>query len=323
MEKNQITHGRALLQFYFLVVYVFLQFSWWTFLIIDLNREIHDLKVSQLSANEPLKKNTYDELLEKRKWMVLGESSVFLLILLLGVYRTWRSLRRETKLALLQRNFLLATAHELRTPVTSVRLQLDTILKHRLNPDQSEKLLLHAKSEADRLELLIEKALMATRLDNGKYPLSPEVFSPADLINQKLQSTFVNQNIKGRISIKESDKGEVNMDKTAFTSIFSNLLENALKYGGENGRVEISLKFNDAQLWLTVADNGPGIKEQDAKLIFNRFYRSGNEETRNEKGTGLGLFIVAQLVKAMKGQVFVHNRNPSGAVFEVSIPVFK
>jgi signal transduction histidine kinase len=321
MEKNQVTHGRALLQFYFLVIYVFLQFSWWTYLIIDLNREIHDLRIEQIEANYPEKKLVYDRLLEKRKWMVLGESSVFVAILVLGVYRTLRSLRRETNLAKLQRNFLMATAHELRTPVASVRLQLDTIVRHRLDADQTERLIQHARAETERLELLIEKALMATRLENGKYPMNPEPFSPADLISQKLQSSFLEHISNKKITIDAPDKSHIVMDKTVFTSIFSNLVENALKYGGAEGQVEVKLELTESQLRLVVSDQGPGINERDLKLIFNRFYRSGNEETRSAKGTGLGLFIVSQLVKAMRGRINVVNRSPSGAVFEVLIPL--
>lgn len=316
-------HGRALLQFYFLVIYVFLQFSWWTYLIINLNSEIHELRVTQISVQHPEKKAELDRLLEKRKWMVLGESSVFVAILLLGVYRTWRSLRQETNLAVLQRNFLMATAHELRTPVASVRLQLDTIARHKLDPEQTQKLIHYARSETDRLELLIEKALMATRLDNGKYPLHPESFSPAELLTQKIKSTFGDQFNAGRIRLDCSDMTKVFMDKTAFTSVFSNLIENAIKYGGESGVVDVEIHLNDSELKLRIADSGPGIAESELKLIFNRFYRSGNEETRSVKGTGLGLFIVAQLVRVMKGRINVFNRKPSGAVFEIFLPLKK
>jgi signal transduction histidine kinase len=111
------------------------------------------------------------------------------------------------------------------------------------------------------------------------------------------------------------------MDKTAFASIFINLVENALKYGGEHSKVNIDLNLSDAELCLRVLDHGPGIKEHEKKLIFSRFYRSGNEETRNTRGTGLGLFIVAQLVKAMKGKIKVENNHSQGSVFEVVFPV--
>lgn len=318
-----MTHGRALLQFYFLVIYVFLQFSWWTFLIIDLNREIHDMQISQVVADEPEKKMVYDNLLEKRKWMVLGESSVFLGILILGVVRTWRSLRRETNLAMLQRNFLMATAHELRTPVASVRLQLDTLYKHKLDQEQSQRLIQFARAETERLELLIEKALMATRLENGNYPLHPEYFSPSEIIQQKSQSSFGEQILQARIRLHASDRSQVYLDKTAFTSIFLNLIENSLKYSGEDTIVEVFLEFRQDELRLLVSDSGPGISTRDMNLIFSRFYRSGNEETRSTKGVGLGLFIVAQLVKVMKGRIHVSNKIPNGAEFEVLLPLKK
>ena len=106
-------------------------------------------------------------------------------------------------------------------------------------------------------------------------------------------------------------------------SIFSNLFENAVKYSGEDLKIELSLSQVGNTANVIIKDNGIGISDEDKLRIFDKFYRVGNEETRKTKGTGLGLFIVNYLVKTQDAQIDVYNNSPKGSIFELRFKVLE
>jgi signal transduction histidine kinase len=109
----------------------------------------------------------------------------------------------------------------------------------------------------------------------------------------------------------------LNGDKFALTSVVTNLIENAVKYSPPCEEVKVSLKQKGDQIYFIVADLGIGINDQEKSRIFEKFYRVGSEETRKTKGTGLGLFIVKQVLDKHQALIKVRNNNPSGTIFEV------
>jgi signal transduction histidine kinase len=109
----------------------------------------------------------------------------------------------------------------------------------------------------------------------------------------------------------------IQADPLSMRSILVNLAENALKYSGANPEIAINLSVEDNQVVMQVCDQGIGIAEEDRHRVFDKFYRSGNEETRQTKGTGLGLFIVRYLVGLQSGSISVHNNTPKGSTFEL------
>ena len=108
-------------------------------------------------------------------------------------------------------------------------------------------------------------------------------------------------------------------DPSSMDIIITNLLSNALKYTPPNSQIFVSLETTKAYTSLKVADEGPGIAEKDKKELFNRFFRTGDENTRKTKGTGLGLYIVKNLAQLQKAEVFVENREPNGCIFEIRL----
>jgi K+-sensing histidine kinase KdpD len=107
------------------------------------------------------------------------------------------------------------------------------------------------------------------------------------------------------------------IDRTSFPSIILNLFENAVKYSHDNSSITISLKSQADKIILSIADEGIGIDQKEKTLIFQKFYRIGNEETRTTKGTGLGLYITDYLIKQHGGSISVKNNQPKGSIFEV------
>ncbi|NVK64355.1 MAG: hypothetical protein HWE22_07190, partial [Flavobacteriales bacterium] len=152
--------GRTAIILYVLSAYVILQFIWWGYHIIDLTQEVAEKK----------------GVLDKRVTMIIGEGAVFLLILIVGIWYVRRSIIRDIKLSERQSNFLLSVTHELKTPLASNKLYLQTIVKRDLNKEQREQLLIKAIEENDRLERMIDNILNASRLENKVLQVSAETF---------------------------------------------------------------------------------------------------------------------------------------------------
>ena len=108
-----------------------------------------------------------------------------------------------------------------------------------------------------------------------------------------------------------------NCDEIAIKSIILNLLENAIKYSDENPDISIVLSSDQQQILMKISDKGIGISDKEKELVFNKFYRSGSEETRKTKGTGLGLFIVKYLVNQHFGKISIYDNQPKGSIFEI------
>jgi signal transduction histidine kinase len=319
--------ARPLILFYILVFYVLLQFSWWAYLLIDLNEEIFIQKVELIesknySADEISSvKEKHKKELHKRWGMVLGEGSVFLALLLVGIYITNHAFRREAELSRQQRNFLLSVTHEFKSPLAAVKLNMQTLQKRQLPEAQQQEVLRKAVLEAERIDALVEKTLMAARLDDRNYDLQPELINLSDLVHRVVSDHVDRRDPKHNIVHHIAPSIFINGDSIAFASMLVNLIENAEKYAPADTTIEIRLTRNDKTVLLTVSDQGQGIPEKERGKVFQKFYRVGNEDTRRAKGTGLGLYIVKHVVGLHKGTISVKGNHPTGTLFEMNFPV--
>lgn len=311
--------------FYLLIVYVIFQFVWWSVLIVRLNKEIYRLKTDLIVLAETqveekiVAQRDLDAKLSKRMWMTAGEGSVFLILIGLGLYQLRKSVKKEAALTKQQNNFLLSVTHELKSPLASTRLQLETLLKRELPKDRQQQILSNAINDTDRLNALIENILLAASIENSVVKQYREQINLKAFVDALLhQSNLFSQK---RELIKTTIDASITIwaDATSLNSILQNLLENALKYSHDE-IVELSAMASDTKVIISVKDKGPGIPEAEKKNIYNKFYRIGNEETRQAKGTGLGLYIVDKLIKAQNWLIFVKNNQPRGTVFEIHIP---
>lgn len=312
------SHRRTLLLFGALAVYIVLQFVWWGVLLLRKDREIA-LLIMQLQAlggggpeapPEPARKLL----------MVVGEGVVFLLLLLGVLFFTFRAIRRDLALARAQRNFLLAVTHELRTPIAAIKLQLQTLARPELDLAQRETLREQALTESDRLALLTDKVLLATRADEGVLALDQKEIDVMELMRAVTDRAGTQTAPGHSVVLTGPDRLVVNTDPQALRSIADNLIENAAKYAPAGTVITVALMQGREGWRLTVSDEGPGVPPAEQERIFERFYRGGSEETRNATGTGLGLYIVQRLVVRLGGAVHVRRRSPHGAIFAASFP---
>lgn len=319
-------NGANIWPLYALGAYVSMQFAWWAYMLVDLNGQIYQLKLEQLvlsdlpGPDQLIEKSVLDQKLRLRLWMVLGEGAVFLAVLALGFRAVRNAVKKELDLGKRQRNFLLSVTHELRSPLAAIRLNLQTIEKRNPEAQLRTKLCTTAIHETDRLNRLIDNVLLSAKMEAGKIPLVTEIVDIALETEKILNSLFGAEVAKGQITLNLMPKCHAECDIDALKSIVSNLVSNALKYGGQPAVVAVEVRGGADQIILSVSDNGPGIAEADLDHVFDRFYRAGNEDTRRTKGTGLGLYIAKRLANANNGQLTVAKNVPQGAVFTLFLP---
>jgi K+-sensing histidine kinase KdpD len=292
---------RTALIFYVLSVYVVVQFIWWGYHLIELTEVVS-------RESKPV---------SNRIAMIIGEGAVFLLLLLVGIWQIRRSIRKELKLSEQQNNFLLSVTHELKTPLAANKLYLQTIKKRDLSKEQTDDILKKAIDENVRLERMIDNILNATRLENNRMNIEKETIDLGHFITkiQERYNTLLNKSV---IEIDIDTKIELFADPFMLETIFNNLIENALKYAGKDQPITLYSSKNDSFIEFGVKDLGPGVPKELNPEIFKKFFRVGNEEVRTQKGTGLGLFIVSQLVKMHNGTIACEDNTPKGINFRIT-----
>ncbi len=317
---------RTILIFTLLVFYVLIQFGWWAFLLIDLNDEVYQHKIENVELRALKENLRTDEIyhlekkIEQRRWMVIGEGSVFLALLVWGSFMMIKAYKKEMLLARLQKNFLLSITHEFKSPVASIKLYLQTLLKHDLDKKKEISFINSAISDTDRLNNLVENALMANLIDHEGYSFGKEDLNFSALLrllSQKFQQMPEHSDLTSKIE----DGLYIYADKNAMTILINNLLENARKYSKENKQIGLMAKSQEDHVILEISDQGIGIKDKEKLMVFEKFYRIGNEETRRTKGTGLGLFICKYIVDKHEGKISIHDNDPLGTIFRIEFPV--
>lgn len=283
---------KPLVIFYALVIYAFAELIWWGILLVEIRPE--------------------------RKTMILGEGSVFILLFFTGAYQLQKILRKEQKLHEQQKNFLLSVTHELKSPLASIKLYLQTILKRNLDKEQMHSFLNNSLKDIERLDDLVENMLIATRIDNHSYSFPKEEFDLSEVVSKVASRLQIHTCSSQIIKLDVEPAVFVTGDKFALTLVVSNLIENAVKYSPPCEEIKVGLRKAANGVSFTVADKGIGIQDEEKARIFDKFYRVGSEDTRKTKGTGLGLYIVKQVLDKHLALIKVKNNRPAGSIFEVT-----
>lgn len=311
-----------------------LAFAWWSVLLFVKNKDAFEAKseynkLVQIAQHkihneeEYYQSFDYQDLATKYKrqeMMIFGEGTVFILSLIVGIWMINRGYHKEVKLGQQKRNFLLSISHELKSPLASIRLILETIQKRELTPEQLNKFTTNGIHENDRLNTLVNNLLIATRMETTYIPHF-EIIDLNSLLADILEHFRI---IHGDFKLDshiQDDLKPIRAERSGLVSIINNLIENAVKYSLKDKYIYISVLQDDENTIITVKDRGMGIPDEEKRNVFNRFYRIGNEETRQTKGTGLGLYILKQIVLAHNGKVNLKDNQPHGTTFEIYLPI--
>ncbi|MBF0610295.1 MAG: HAMP domain-containing protein [Magnetococcales bacterium] len=241
-----------------------------------------------------------------------------------GLIILMRDVTERHRMQQVQRDFIASASHELRTPVSIVRLNAETLLDGALEEHEMAITLVEAIfRQSLRLSQLIGDLLDLSRLESGSHHLNLTMVSAFDVLGRVEEGLFNMMESKNICYINQiPDELMVFADPSAFEQILTNLVGNAIKYTPADGQVEVKVK-RLAGDWVCfmIQDNGPGIPEEHHPLLFNRFYRVDPGRSREMGGTGLGLAIVKHLVEAMAGKVGLDAVEPHGCCFWFTLPL--
>ncbi len=326
MSGKLLSHRRNLF-FYFLSAYLLAMFFWWWFMMMQQSKELYREKEQVLyylyehgESEEVLKEHeTLIQERERKKWMIIGEGTTFLVLMLLGMYRLKSTIQKELNLAGMESNFLLSITHELKSPLASARLNLQTLSSRNLSQEQQNLLIRNTESDVTRLNNLVEKILLASRIGHQNMGVEKEELNYSELVEECVEA-IIKRNPTAIVNSDIDDQIWVNGDEVMLKSLVLNLLENAVKYAPRHTPIELGLDKKGDKAVLSVGDEGDMIPEREKIKIFDRFYRMGSEETRTSIGVGLGLFIVKQVALMHHGNVRITEKNQKGKTFKVEIP---
>jgi K+-sensing histidine kinase KdpD len=273
------------------------------------------LKISDHQYNDELK--SIEEKRIRRTKQYYGEGSTFLLIILLSAGIVYYAYYRQLKLSQLQQNFMLSITHELKTPIAGIKLNMQTMQKRKLDEETNKELIKSSVLETNRLNDLCNNILIATQLENKRKVMFADEINLTNLVKEEIEEFKTRYPTLIINSLLQVDDFNFKGESTLWKVVISNLIENARKYSPSDEPIEIGISKENNNVKLSIKDKGVGISDAEKLKIFQKFYRIGNENTRNSKGTGLGLYIVKKIVTLYKYDISVKNNSPKGSIFEV------
>jgi signal transduction histidine kinase len=262
--------------------------------------------------------------MRRQAMLFMAAFSLLLVVIALGLGATYRVIKRETEMARLKSDFVANVSHDLKTPLSLIRMFGETLELGRV-PDEATRREYYAviTRESERLTRLIDNVLDFSRIEGGgqRYEIGPHPVEP--LIHDVLDAfryPLAQRGFKLDVAVAP-DLPDALMDPDAIKQALANLVDNALKYSTERRRLGLSARREDDWVVIEVADEGIGIPPGEAERIFEKFYRIGRSETLGTRGSGVGLALVKHIAEAHGGRVTVDSRPGHGSRFFLYVPV--
>jgi len=266
-----------------------------------------------------------EEKADRRVLMFASEGSFFVLLTLLGAFMIYRTFRQSEELKHRQENFIQAVTHELKIPVASIKLYLETMATGKFDQEKVKGFIPRMIDDCNRLEGLVDNVLEAGRFSRRGHQ--------AKLVSSNLSNDLAEyieemrpmmERYKMKLTTEIEPELTVKSDYHAMRRVVTALIDNAIKYSPENRR-EMTItarKISGRKCEIVFADSGVGVEKSEQHKVFERFYRTGEENTRSVKGTGIGLFLVKQIVSEHRGEVELKSEGLNkGSQFRIELPL--
>ena len=240
-----------------------------------------------------------------------------------GTVYAFRDLTSVRELEEMKADFIATASHELRTPLAAVYGAAQTLLRHDFALDEGgrDRFVSLIADESERLGRIVNEILLASQLDTGRVMLETEPFDPVELVDRVVEATRAYA--PPAVTVERSaglEVPRVDADRDKVRQVLVNLVENAIKYSPDGGRIEIRVDVHDDSILFSVSDEGLGIPADEQSRVFEKFYRLDPQMTRGVGGTGLGLYICNELVTRMGGHIWVESVTGEGSTFLFELP---
>jgi two-component system phosphate regulon sensor histidine kinase PhoR len=266
-----------------------------------------------------------ESVLAAQTWVVIMVMSVLVGIILLGIFTIFIYNQKTFQLYRLQNNFINNFTHELKTPVTSLKLYLETMLKHNLSEADRITYVKYMLADVNRLANNINSILNLAKIESKGFGRQ---FTRSEIVQTVTQFYSDNKHLFSGCDVRIlNPSGQpifFRIDRALFEMLLMNLMTNAIKYNrSEKPRIDISFEIRLRKLYVRIKDNGIGLKEKDIKHIFNKFYQVGTPDDISAVGSGLGLYLSEQIAKLHKGKLSAHSQGEDqGTVFTLTLPYY-
>ena len=310
--------------YWLLLLYIVAALVWWFVSLEKQSQDLTNLRLSEL--------NSQKDILDPRKFAELhfkidndskrntnkyiAEGVTFLILILIGAFFVYRSVRRQFRMQYQQQNFMMAITHELKTPISVAMLNLETLQKYQLDAEKQKKLIRMTLQETARLDTLINNILVSSQLEGGGYVFSKEELDFSSLFKDCIREAKTRYPERMFIENIEPEI-EIAGDPLLLQLLISNLIENAVKYSPKEKPIICKLSKSTNVVIMNIIDEGIGIADSEKTKIFEKFYRTGNESTRKTQGTGLGLYLCSKIAGDHNADISVTNNIPSGSNFAI------
>ena len=259
-------------------------------------------------------------------WMILSIGCLFLLLIVVAIVLFLVSNIRQSNYVHKQNAFIDSVTHELKSPLASLRIGLETLERHQLDPQMKGRFIGMMKKDVDRLKALIDHVLEAGRLEHERRALNSSATDLRGLIDScaaQIRYRYDLDETQLVTTLSAEENRSVLIDPVALETVLLNLLDNGVKYSGDRIDVHLDATAEAETLTIAIRDQGLGIPKQQLKKVFERFFRVEREGEANKvRGTGLGLYVVSLLVKRMEGRIQVHSEGESkGTLVTIELPL--
>ena len=276
------------------------------------------LAVYQTAAGSPR------QAVRRQVMLFTAALGVLVAVIVAGIVMTWRLMRRETEMARLKSDFVANVSHDLKTPLSVIRMFGETLEMGRVTDEgRRQEYYRVITREGERLSRLIDNVLDFSRIEGGRqtYDMTPTPVEP--LIRSTLEAfayPLAQQGFKVEVSVAP-DLPDVTMDADAVGQALANLIDNAIKYSADERSLTVDARVADGRLVVAVSDRGLGIAPEEQAKIFEKFYRVGRSDTQGRRGSGVGLALVRHVAEAHGGDVAVESKPGAGSRFALRLPL--
>ena len=259
-----------------------------------------------------------------QRWFYIAALILVVGIAWSGGYFFWQNVQRDLRIAEMRSQFVSSVSHELKTPLTSIRMFAETLLLGRMpRPERRAEYLETIVNESERLTRLINNVLDFSKIEQGTKTYRLQSQPLADIIQSTarvMEYPLLQEGFELRLDLDPSVP-PLDVDRDAMQQAILNLLSNAMKYSGASRSIELTLRKTEAEVRISVTDRGIGIAPADHARIFQKFYRSATPEIHRIPGTGLGLTVVEHVAAAHGGRVTVSSTPGEGSTFSIVLPI--